>query len=54
MSRGKGFYEPIKRSGIQITKEKKKKPREVSILKEDRHALDLSVAKYPDKKESFS
>ena len=35
-SREKGFYEPIKRSGIQITIEKKEKPREISILKEDR------------------
>ena len=53
-SRKKGFYEPIKRSGIQITIEKRKKPREISILKEDRQALGLFVAKYPDKKEAFS
>ena len=32
-SREKGFYEPIKRSGIQITIEKKKKAREISVLK---------------------
>ena len=53
-SREKGFYEPIKRSGIQITIEKKKKPREISILKEDRQALGLFVAKYSGKKEAFS
>ena len=53
-SREKGFYEPIKRSGIQTTIEKKEKPREVSILKEDRQALGLFVAKYPGKKEAFS
>ena len=41
VSREKGFYEPIKMSGIQITIEKKKKPREISILKKDRRALDL-------------
>ena len=52
-SREKGFYEPIKRGGIRITIEKKKKPREISILKEDRQALGLFVAKYPDKKRSF-
>ena len=49
-----GFYEPIKRSDIQITIEKKEKTREISILKEDRQALGLFVAKYPDKKEAFS
>ena len=32
-SREKGFYEAIKRSGIQITIEKKKKPRKISILR---------------------
>ena len=48
VSREKGFYEPIKRSSIQITIEKKKKLREISILKEDRQALGLSVEKYPD------
>ena len=53
-SRKKGFYEPIKRNGIQITIEKRKKPREISILKEDRQALGLFVAKCPDKKEAFS
>ena len=53
-SREKGFYKLIKRSGIQITIEKKKKPRKISILKEDRQALVLFVAKYPDKKEAFS
>ena len=52
-SREKGFYEPIKRGGIRITIEKQKKPREISILKEDRQALGLFVAKYPDKKRSF-
>ena len=41
VSREKGFYEPIKMSGIQITIEKKKKPREISILKKDRRALNL-------------
>ena len=39
---------------IQITIEKKKKPREIFILKEDRQALGLFVASYPDKKETFS
>ena len=34
-SREQGFSEPIKRSGIQITIEKKKKPKEIYILKED-------------------
>ena len=53
-SREKGSYEPIKRSGIQITIEKKKRPSEISVLKEDRQALGLFVAKYPDKKEAFS
>ena len=53
-SREKGFHEPNKRSGNQNTIEKKKKPREISILKEDRQALVLFVAKYPDKKEAFS
>ena len=51
-SREKGFHEPNKRSGNQNTIEKKKKPREISILKEDRQAL--FVAKYPDKREGFS
>ena len=50
----KAFYELIKRSGIQITIEKKKKSREISILKEYRQALGFFVAKYPDKKEAFS
>ena len=49
----KKFYEPIKRSHIQITIEKKK-PREISILKEDRQVLGPFVAKYPVKKEVFS
>ena len=53
-SREKGFYEPIKRSGIQINIEKKKQPREISIFKKDRQAFSLFVAKYPDKKETFS
>ena len=48
VSREKRFYEPIKRSNIQITIEKKKKLREISILKKDRQALRLFVAKYPD------
>ena len=49
-----GFYEPIKRSGIWITIEKKKTPREKSISKEDKQVLDLFVKKHPDKKEAFS
>ena len=53
-TRVKGFYKPIKKSGTQITIEKKKEPKELSILKEDRLALGLFVAKYPDKKEGFS
>ena len=53
-SREKGFYEPIKRSGIQINIEKKKKRREISIFKKDRQVFSLFVAKYPDKKEAFS
>ena len=52
--REKGFYEPIKRSGIQINIEKKKKRREISIFKKDRQVFSLFVAKYPDKKEAFS
>ena len=48
VSREKRFYEPIKRSNIQITIEKKKKLREISILKKDRQALRIFVAKYPD------
>ena len=50
----KEFYEPIKRSGIKITIEKKKKPRTISILEENRQALGFFVAKYPVKKETFS
>ena len=53
-SREKGFFKPIKRSGIQITIEKKEKPREISILKENQQVLGLFIAKYPDKKEAFS
>ena len=49
----KGFYEPIKRSDIHITIEKKEKTREISILKEDRQAVCLCVAKCPNKKRSF-
>lgn len=44
----------MKRSGIQITTGKKKKPREISMLKEDREALVLFVAKYPNKKKASS
>ena len=50
----KGLYKPIKTSGIQITIEKKKKPREISILKENWLALGLFVANYAVKKEAFS
>ena len=37
--REKGFDESIKRSGIQITIVKKRKPREISALKEDQQIL---------------
>lgn len=50
----KNVYEPIRRSGIQTTIEKKEKPKEISKLEEDWQALDLFVAKYSDKKEIFS
>ena len=53
-SREKGFFKPIKRSVIQIIIEKKKKTREISILKENQQVLGLFIAKYPDKKEAFS
>ena len=49
----RGFYEPVKRSDIQIVIEKKKKPREISVLEEDQQALGLFVSKYPDKKKVF-
>ena len=42
-----------KRSGVHYRKEEKKQDR-LSILKEDRQALGLFVAKYADKKEAFS
>ena len=54
LSPEKEIYKPNKRSCIQITIEKKKKPREISILKEDRLALGLFVANYAVKKEAFS
>ena len=50
----RGFYEPVKRTDIQIVIEKKKKPRDISILEEDQQALVLFASKYPDKKEVFS
>ena len=46
----KGFYKPIKTSGVQVTIEKKKKPRWISILKENRLALGLFVGNYAVKK----
>ena len=52
-SREKGFYEPIKWSGIQVTIEKKKQERYL-FWKKDRQALGLLVANYPDKKEAFN
>ena len=48
-----GSYEPIKRSSIQIMIEKKKKVREICILKEDWLTLGLFVAKYPDNKKKL-
>ena len=43
-----------KGAAFKITIEKKKKPREISILKKDWQVLALLVAKYPDKNEAFS
>ena len=44
----KRFYKTIKRSGIQISLEKK--TRQISIVKEDRQGLVFFVAKYSDNK----
>ena len=48
-----GSYKPIKRSSIQIMIEKKKKVREISILREDWLTIGLFVAKYPDNKKKL-
>ena len=53
----KGFSQPIKRSDIQITIEKKRdiiqknrKTREISIFKEDWQNLGVFIANHPFKK----
>ena len=51
LSPEKGFYKTIKRSSIQITIVKKKKPTEISILTEDWQVHGVFFVKYPVKKE---
>ena len=46
----KGFYKRIKRSGIQIAIKKKKKPREISIMMEDRLLRTLCYKLYCQKR----
>ena len=52
-SRNKSFFEPIERSGVTYKEEKKKTPKAVSVMKEDRQALGLFVSKCTDKKAAF-
>ena len=53
LSRKTSFYLPIKRSGVIYQEEKKKAPKAVSVMKEDRQALGLFVSKCTDKKAAF-
>ena len=53
-SRNESFFERIKQSGIVYREDKRKTPKAISVLKEDRQALGLFVAKYTDKKNAFT
>ena len=52
-SHNTGFFETIKKSGITYKEEKKKTPKAISVLKEDRQALWLFISKCTDKKAVF-
>ena len=52
-SRKTSFFLPIKKSGVTYQEEKKKAPKAVSVMKEDRQALGLFVSKCTDKKAAF-
>ena len=52
-SHNKSFFETIKKSGITYKEEKKKTPKAISVLKEDRQVLGLFVFKCRDKKAAF-
>ena len=47
------FFERTKKSGITYKKEKKKTPKVISVLKEDRQALGLFASKFTHKNVRF-
>ena len=53
LSRKTSFHDPIKKSSVSYKEVKNKKPKAVSVLKEDRQALGLFVSKFTDKRVAF-